>query len=87
MRKSSGNKEGIPKGYPHIIWKTRSCPFCDKELRLWWSSRGHVVKTFLCRYCRRLFHMDRFGIVQGDLYEVVQGNIGTINVVREIEEV
>lgn len=86
MRKSSGNKEGITKGYPRIVWKTRKCPLCERELRLWWSSKGYVVKTFCCRYCRRLFHMDKFGVVQGDLYEVIEGIIGSIKVVGEIED-
>lgn len=87
MKKSSGNKEGIPRGYPYIVWKTRKCPHCEVELRLWFPSRGNGVKVFCCRYCRRLFHMDKFGVVQGDLYEVVDSNYGSVKVGREIEEV
>ncbi len=86
MRKSRRNNEGISKGYPRIKWRTVHCPFCEEELRLWWASTGHKVKTFLCRYCRRVFHMDRFGIVQSDLYEVIPSNYGSISVVREVEE-
>lgn len=31
--------------------------------------------------------MDKFGVVQGDLYEVVDSNYGSVKVGREIEEV
>lgn len=87
MKKRARNNEGIPKGYPGIVWRTTRCPHCEGELRLWWAGSGHNSKSFCCRYCRRVFHMDRFGIIQGDLYEVIQSNIGTIKVVREIEDV
>lgn len=86
MRKSKKNNAGVSKGYPRIKWRTAHCPLCEEELRLWWPASGHLVKTFMCRYCRRLFHMDRFGIVQSDLYEIVHSDYGSIAVVREIED-
>lgn len=86
MKRNRRNNERVSIGYPRIKWRTVHCPFCEAELRLWWASKGHVVKTFLCRYCRRLFHMDRFGIVQSDLYEIIPSDYGSLGVVREKEE-
>lgn len=67
METRSKDNEGKVREKCSIKWRTVDCPWCGTRLRLWWPSKGHKMKAFLCRFCRTVFWMDRFGAIQGEL--------------------
>lgn len=53
---------------PGLVWKTRTCPWCGTQRRVWYRANQRAMKAVLCGDCTRFFWTDREGCVARDMF-------------------